>query len=138
MPHPKISIGVMILASVLTLGLYQGIWVIRRAREMNRMPGGPKIGMLGPIILLSATIFGAYVIIYGLFGYVSSTWNTLNSAERGVNIVVALVATWTAMNMRRKLESYGATTNALLCFLLNIYYIQYKINRLPRSLEPQP
>ena len=134
MRFKKVSLGSMIVLSLLTLGLYTPYWLWTRRDTFNELRGGVVVGN-GPLI--------AYYMILPLAwlngiasidpAYATSGTAVFFSLVGWFGYLFALV---TFFGMRRALTAHcergGASfrLSGAMTFFFNIFYLQHAINKL--------
>jgi len=80
--------GLVVLWTVLTLGIYNGVWYYRINREMRdfgRVHGDEKLANTNPVLSILAVTLGALVIVPAIVSY----WKTTGRIRR-----CSVPATW--------------------------------------------
>ena len=128
------SVIAVVLLSLLTGGLYTGLWYLRRRKSLNSLDSASKLGVTRPVILLILTT--AYLVLPP-----DSTARTIAAfAVVLTNLAMAFTVRWMIIDHLRTLitavlpQSAGLqaqySPSSVLTFFLNIFYLQYKINEL--------
>ena len=131
---PKMNILLQILLTVVTLGLYEPIWYLRRLKLIKTLDSRKQFSVALPIIAL---FFNSLQIIVGIvlasiiggaiFPVLSNTFWILN-----LGICIALAFQLGRMliddSMLKKLPN--VVFAVLLTTVFRFFYLQYKINRL--------
>jgi hypothetical protein len=128
LPCPRIHVLLMIVLLVVTFGLYQPIWALKRAKELNALPGAERVGLWPIYYLLVDAVVAIPLSVLELPRQYDSLL-MLNS------LVYALLLLWVAVGIRRNLAAQGLRTSIGFTFLFNIFYLQYAINRHPSEGE---
>lgn len=82
------SVLAVVLLSLLTGGLYTGIWYLRRRKGLNSLDSASKLGMTGPVILLILTAI--YLVLPA-----NSTGDTIVLLAVGLtNLAMAFRVRW--------------------------------------------
>lgn len=130
LPCPRIPVLLMIVWLIVTLGLYEPIWGLKRAKELNALPGGERIGLWPIYYTLADAVVTLPLFVFEVpRQYDALLW--LNA------VVYFLVMFWVAVGIRRKLAAQGLRTSIGFTFLFNCLYLQYAINRHQRA-EDRP
>ena len=138
-PLKRSSVIAVVLLSLLTGGLYTGIWYLRRRKSLNSLDSASKLGVTGPAILLILTT--AYLMLPA-----ASTAGTITLLAVGVtNLAMAFTVRWMLVDhLRGVITAVLPQSSALqaqynpssvLTFFLNIFYLQYKINELVEASD---
>lgn len=130
LPCPRIHVLWMIVLLVVTFGVYQPIWALKRAKELNALPGGERIGLWPIYYMLADAVVSLPLLVFELPRQYDK-YLTLHS------LVYALVLLWVAVGIRRNLAAQGLRTSIGFTFLFNFFYLQYAINRHQRA-EDRP
>jgi hypothetical protein len=125
LPCPRIHVLLMIVLLVVTFGLYQPIWALKRAKELNALPGAERIGMWPIYYMLVDAVVSLPLAMFELPRQYDALL-VLNS------LAYALVLFWVAVGIRRNLAAQGLRTSIAFTFLFNFFYLQYAINRHQR------
>ncbi len=138
-PLKRSSVIAVVLLSMLTGGVYTGIWYLRRRKGLNSLDSASKLGVTGPVILLILTT--AYLMLPP-----ASTAKMIALLAVGVtNLAMAFTVRWMIVDHLRGLitavlpqsSALQAQYNpsSVLTFFLNIFYLQYKINELVEASD---
>ena len=119
-----------ILLTLVTCGFYQSIWLLRRGPFLDRLNASKRLGTTLPIFVLVSGL-GSFVV--ALAGKDAASVQPLVGL---VGTIAAIIANFRVADI---LRSDAARTgrfvrvSSLWTFLLGIYYLQYKINRLAET-----
>ena len=133
-PLKRSSVLVVVLLSLVTAGLYTGIWYLRRRKALNLLDSSSKLGLAGPIVLVTLSAINLALPS-------DSTPHTVTLLAVGLtNLVMAFRVRWMIIDhLGSRIaavlpQSAGLQEqykpSSLLTFFLNIFYLQYKINEL--------
>lgn len=127
----------LLLLVLLTGGIYEAFWYRKAARFLNELEGRKKFGSLSFVFLLVGYSF------YFLLSMVKGSNESLGIEMEGLKMLsgtlwltmtsfVILVSLRMAETLRAwyERESLPFRCNQFLTVLLNVFYIQHKINRL--------
>src|SRR5262245_25896438 len=132
------SVLVVVLLTLVSGGFYRGIWYLRRRKELNALDSVDKIGVLGPAILLMLLVFHRVVpegsaakiiavLAINLANMIMSFRVRSMIADHARSLITAL-----ARNTGSQ-ERYEPSF--LLTLLLDVFYLQYKINELNKMSD---
>ena len=120
------SVVVCVALSVITVGLYQAVWLLRRAPFLDRLNASEQLGSGLPIFLLVMQVIGLVAPIGGRDIAPVRLFFTV------VGVVAAYVACFRVARILR--SDFARTGRALevsnlATFFLGFWYLQYKINQ---------
>jgi predicted permease len=130
----KVSVGLMAVFAVITLGLYLSVWFfVRRGRFAELSPKAKNAGFLFGG-LLGVHIFYAL----GIFGYLGSPDGELYSVVQVLGWMLMGVMIYSAVIARSALADFAASRgrgpdfagSAAWAAVLNALYLQSQINRM--------
>ncbi|HWR59384.1 MAG TPA: hypothetical protein VN328_10900 [Thermodesulfovibrionales bacterium] len=135
----KISLLKVILFSCITLWFYPPLWFIRRKDSFNRLVSTKKIGSGLPVLII---VFFALALIAAITAMVLA--ETKISVSEGLtalsylfDIAGSIILIILSFRGRRILIDHfnghlqrGVPFSGVATFFFNIFYLQYKINRL--------
>jgi hypothetical protein len=127
LPCPRIHVLLMIVLLFVTLGLYQPIWALKRAKELNALPRGERIGLWPIYYMLVNAVVSLPLAVFELPRQYDK-FLVLNS------LIYGLVLFWVAIGIRRNLAAQGLRTSIGFTFLFNFFYLQHVINSHQREL----
>ena len=147
----KMSIIVLALLDIITLGLYPPIWFLTKRKAINRLQSEQKLGVVAPILAIivlsislcvSSFLCAAGLAIEGLLenpDEVDSMLTTMTPilCAQILDLVAGVILLFPSFKVRRILDDHfnkqlhrGISFSRLWTFFFQIYYLQYKINRL--------
>jgi predicted Zn finger-like uncharacterized protein len=132
----KTSVILMLFLTAITLGIYYPIWCLKRKKEINNLQSKEKLGsgvFVFAIVAYSLTLLSGLIsgFLEGLTGGRSAFQNFLDLAFNILNLVVGISLLVRCFKIRRILqEHFNKSLSAVATFFFQIYYLQYKINRL--------
>ena len=124
----KKSVFAIIILSIVTLGVYVPVWFLKQRNALNNLNSEKKINW-DPYILLIFSIISIILIVPTIIigGWVNIISDIINWAI-AINIILL------SFSVRRILkEHYNIDISGLATFFLSIWYLQYKINKLPEA-----
>jgi predicted Zn finger-like uncharacterized protein len=141
-PRPK-KVGVLLLIfyTLITLGIYYPCWFITRREALNGLQPKKRLGLGAMLTALLAYLLS---LVFGVFAGAMEVITGREGAFVGVELLANLLS-WTAciifivlsFKMKRILQDYvtgrlGQETkfSGPATFFFQIYYLQYKINRV--------
>ncbi len=123
----RVSVGIAVLFTILTFGIYPVVWVLLRKKAFNELKGTEKIA--GWLASLPLILWGLSIAIQ-------------NPEIQGIMRIASWI-TWIilAFKMRKMLREYIASfgdedvlpniaPSKIMTFFFTFFYIQYHINRL--------
>ncbi len=118
---------VCLLLTLVTLGFYPSIWLLRRRPFLDRQETSTKLGTTLPIITIVLSALSV-IVVFG--GDQAAGLSRIFSIAGGIT---ALIANFTVLNILRSVSSrtgrfLGFSTMGT--FFFGIYYLQYKINQM--------
>lgn len=134
----RVSLLVMVLLSVVTLGIYSGVWLYLRREAFNRLSPTIRLeeplvwGVLGLSVLNAAFSFSDAACRFGESSFLSSLLS-LGSFVLMVVVAFRLRAMLRDYARRRDPSSLAAeqvARSGLWTFLFSFLYIQHHLNRL--------
>jgi hypothetical protein len=134
MPLKRSSAVLVVLLTLLTGGIYLGIWYLRRAKALNALESESKIGAFGPVVLI-------------VLGVVLLFVPTPPPGPRAVAVLLGIVSLVLAFRTREIMmdhqrhlvravvpQSAGLQDqfdpSSILTFFFHVWYLQHKINEL--------
>jgi hypothetical protein len=137
---PKMSVCLLIILGIVTLTIFFPIWFLIRKNWLNRLSATKKLGSRLGIYVLFIWIIPEIMLLMPLGMQAYETWervNILGTLSGGACIVIL------AFQVRRILiqhynENLGMNIgfSGAATFFFQGWYLQYKINRLPISVDP--
>ncbi|MBX3192284.1 MAG: DUF4234 domain-containing protein [Labilithrix sp.] len=120
------SVGLCVLLGVVTFGIYNAIWLLRRQPFLDRLPTPHKLGAVFPIVIIALNLISVPMALIG--GGAEGVSRVL-SIGGGIAAIVAnfRVAAILRAELRRTGRYIDIST--IWVFLLRVYYLQYKINQ---------
>lgn len=125
----------LILLSVITLGYYSVYWLYRVSRELRaELPRAAKTDGL----LVAAIVVGVVDLVVTIAGYSALDANDYASLGKVIDLAFGLTQLFWCFKVRDMLVSLVAQRGVgpypiggAGTFFFGIFYLQYKINRLP-------
>jgi len=137
----------LIFLTVITLGVYYPIWFLRKKDALNKLQAKEKLGS-GLFIFITIvqipTIFIGFTIGF-LEGFTGEEGigKGFDLLTKLLSLAVGIIFLAKSLKVRRILKGhfgghlgYGISFSPLATFFFQIYYLQYKINRLPPPTPP--
>ena len=134
----KQSVLLLLLFGVITLGIYLLVWVYRQVKVINRLL--PQQAISQPFLYaFTALYIGYYLtgVAELIYGETPELWAIEKPLDLAGNIIflVMVFKIRNRLNIIVRAQPGGAFwLSALLTFFFNIFYIQYKINRLQERI----
>jgi len=140
---------VAILLSAITLGVYIPYWFLSRRNGLNRLHADRKVPLTPIIILLVLYGLDAVATVAGVLGIQIGASNISN----GITLIGGAITLFLCFRIRSMLNQHlggervsgGAAflfgseqVSGGATFFFTIYYLQYKINRLPDAHNAAP
>lgn len=133
----KTPVLVVVFFTFITCGIYQPFWYWQRRRALNRM--APEKGVDG-LCIAAFVLLGVGLAVGFWSGMVSegaAPSPEVEVAIRFVNFAYAILMLALGFRVKGILEAnYPDRISGVGVFFLNLFYLQYKINRLGQG-EPQ-
>ena len=136
----KISIWLMLVLSLITLGIYVPIWFLRRRDALNKLSSSEKLGSSGAIFVLVIFCISVLFFPVQLLSTDQSIISALDAVDRLINLVGGIILLVLAFTVRRILDDHynehigmDLPFSKVWTFLFTFLYLQYKMNRLPVS-----
>jgi len=145
---------IAILLSAITLGVYIPYWFLSRRDGLNRLHADRKVPLTPIIILLVLYCLQAVATVAGvLLGIQFSASHFDSLISDGVTLIGLAITLFLSFRIRSMLNQHlgservsgGAAflfgseqVSGGATFLFTIYYLQYKINRLPSAHNAAP
>jgi hypothetical protein len=123
-PDERRSVPLLILLTVITLGIYPSVWIVRRRRFLDSLDSTEKLGGLAAAPLVATLVS----FVLGFVGLPPEI-------DRAVSLGLGAVSIITAFRIAKILRSDFARTGRPLkvsgvgTFFFNALYLQYKINQ---------
>jgi Domain of unknown function (DUF4234) len=114
-----------ILLTIVTLGFYPAIWLLKRSAFLDRLNASQSLGTALPTVVIVMNTLGFAAAFAGKEASAISSFLSLGAG------VCALVANFrVAAILRSDFARTGRflSVSSVLTFFLSIYYLQYKIN----------
>ncbi len=136
----QMDVARLVLFTVLTGGLYHGIWYIKRLTVLNSLESPIKLfqGAFG--FMIAGCLANIAILLAVTFGQESIAEHTLvflNEISGILNMAVWLVILMQAFKVRKifidhfsELLKRDITVSWFWTFVFTTFYLQYKINRL--------
>jgi len=135
---PKKSVWAMLGLAIITGGIYLAVWFWTRRTAFNRLKHYEKINYMIALLFLISNIILVALLIPSICLEGTPAGKNIDDFSRILNLFVVLTMILQAFKIRRILSAhYGIKLSGIATFIFSFYYIQYKINRLPRPVEPQ-
>jgi hypothetical protein len=132
------SVLLCIVLSALSLGLYSGIWLIRRRPFLNALHASKKLGSALPVMSLGLGAIGLVVSVSGKDG---APISQLASTVAGIATLVANFRVAAILRSEFSRTGRFLSVSSVGTFFFGIYYLQYKINQgadTPPRVVDQP
>jgi hypothetical protein len=128
---PKTPVLLVLFFTIITCGIYQPFWFWRRREVLNRM--APDKGVTG--LCIAAFVSLGVVFVVGFLAGMASEGAPLAPQVdlflQMLNLGYAILILILGFRVKGILEmNYSDSISGVGVFFLNIYYLQYKINRL--------
>lgn len=122
----KTSVFFTFLMSFITLGIYLPYWFISRRDDINRLKSKQELSSAPAKILLVLYILSALMTPFTMDE--NSVWYNIDMM---ISFGGGLVLLYLAFQVRRMINEHlgEKKISGVLTFFLNIWYLQYKINR---------
>lgn len=141
----KTSVFLLILYYILTLGIYSGIWYIKKAKELNSLKTQKKIKSSQPIIL---TVLISLVTLSFLINYILLD-AILKIGPNGILDLVMVLSflisiyyfikiafrTREIINQALFNKHIDKEISKFFTLIYNYFYLQYEINRIIEDKE---
>ncbi len=143
----KVNIAMMVLLTFITFGIYNSYWYLSRKNNINCLNSKNKISsgiFIFAIVLQGISLF--LNLISGVLEGIGETLNhygilylakQVNSFDPLINIILIIVFIVYAFKVKRIFQEHLADItgpdypfSALATFFFQIWYLQYKVNRL--------
>ena len=133
----KLRIINMLLLNLITGGIYKIIWIYSRIFYFNNLKSRLKLNL--KMIKFTILVFFSSIFLLIIFFIVPEEYSAFISITAQV---LAILSTFLLLQLSFAirfilLEHYGKNTpikiSAVLTLFLNVFYLQYKINRLPET-----
>ncbi|MAG07782.1 hypothetical protein CMI46_03125 [Candidatus Pacearchaeota archaeon] len=154
----KKSVILLLLLGIITLGISQYIWFVKRVKELNNLQTKTKTKKAIPIISLIFIITIAIgVITLGVFMYLQ--WEDLDAALKIedipqeilitstiiilLSLILGILTLMMAFKYRKILneslvnKGTSVKLSGLYTFIFHFIYLQYEINRIIKDNETQ-
>ena len=122
----KVNILLVILYSVISFGIYLPVWFLKRRDAINKLQSTQKLGK--GIFIFVIIAYAMNIALVLLSAYTISKW---------ISIVAAIILIVQAFKVRRILNDHfnvylkkDIKFSGPATFFFNIWYLQYKINKL--------
>lgn len=116
--------------TLLTLGFYPSIWLLRRRPFLAHLQATKHLGATMPIITIVTGVMGLGLAFFG---------EEASAAQQLLQLVGTIAAVLANFRVAHILRSDSARTGRFLrfstlgTFFLGIFYLQYKMNRLAET-----
>ncbi|WP_020409074.1 DUF4234 domain-containing protein [Hahella ganghwensis] len=131
---PRLNVALFVALTMLSFSMYFVYWMFTRSQILNRQLGtaGISLGLMN----LAVSAFFVYVGVYFYFQANPERGDLLMVTNIFALICQVLFLVW-IFKIRNRLHLVMGVTrghrywcNALLTFLFNAFYVQYKINQM--------
>jgi hypothetical protein len=122
-------VAVCILLALVTLGVYQAIWLFKRRPFLDSFAQSRKLGVQLPTAVLVLNVLG---IVVAIASGLDSSLDRLDQLARLAGGFAYLIACFRVKNMLRtefRIVGFRATISPIMTFFFGIYYLQYMINQ---------
>ncbi|MBU1219051.1 hypothetical protein KKF34_04035 [Myxococcota bacterium] len=129
---PQIPVVGLIFIYFITLSFCIPFWFLNNLRAVNRISSRPKISekwFVALLLFIIITIIGSFINKMN-----STLFSTLFAFSELSKFVVFFITLYLNLELKKRIE--GLTEghlqlNIVLMFFFNVFYVQYKINRIP-------
>lgn len=132
----KTSVWVMVLLLVITGGVYQYLWFGLRRQSLQHLRTTLKVS---PRLAWTPAYLGVATLVAGALTGASEA---LASILMVLSFGTASIYIFLTFRVRRMLldhyQGSGLNLSGVLTFFLSVFYLQYKMNRLPDSGQALP
>ena len=136
---PKMNVFLLIIITIVTYAIYMPIWFLRRKDWLNRLSATKKLGSGLAIFVLVIYSIAASLLFVPLEVLAYEVWEGIDNL---ISLVGGVCLVILAFQVRRILiqhydENLGMNIgfSGAGTFFFTIWYLQYKMNRLPISAE---
>jgi hypothetical protein len=141
-PIQKTSVLLLLLLNTVTCGIYYPIWFLRKRNELNNLNSGEKLN--SSVFIVAIVLFSTNLLLAIMTGFLEGIGEsiqhrdlfvvakTLDRFSRFLHLVAAIALLMQCFRVRRILADHfkGISFSAVGTFFFQIFYLQYKINRL--------
>ena len=138
----KTSVLLMVLLTIITYGIYLPVWFLRRQNLFNQLSAKEKLDSGGVIFVLVIFCISALFIPAKLLIQNASHIGVLDIIDNSINLLGGLIILILAFKVRRILNEHynkhlgmNVSFSGVATFFFTMFYLQYKINRLPVSAK---
>ncbi|MBN2715176.1 MAG: DUF4234 domain-containing protein [Deltaproteobacteria bacterium] len=126
----RMSVALLLVLSVVTLGIYIPLWYMSRLEQLNRIKFVDKLNSTPFIIILVLySISAAITIISIVMDFSVSTMQGIDGIDRVINIVGGITILVQSFKIKRMLERYtGQPYSGPGTFFFQYLYLQHKMN----------
>ena len=136
----KISIWLMLVLSIITVGIYVPIWFLFRRDALNRLSASEKLGSSAAIFVLVIYCISAIFLPVRIFSSNANIIIALDMIDNLITLVGIIITLYLAFTVRGILDEHynehlgmDLPFSKVWTFFFTIFYLQYKMNRLPVS-----
>ena len=151
LPEKK-SVFLLIILTIITFGIYQVVWYLKRSNELNNLNTPKKLSRRIAIsYLIGLGLLDVLVTISILTTDPNAPLGNLSTSEWAITIAgtviliyLVIVSFFLAFRSRtiinQALERKGVTrkVSGLFTFFFHVFYLQYEINRTLENTEYKP
>lgn len=135
----KMNVLYVIFLSLMTLGIYFPIWILKRQKALDNLQSNEKIGVAVPVTVILLLSFA--VLFYLKAGFVKiddiSASNSFETLAAVSDAIGGFTLLFLCFKCRRILDEHfndylqkSIRFSMVATFFFGVYYLQYKINRI--------
>ncbi|KKT35828.1 MAG: hypothetical protein UW24_C0003G0029 [Parcubacteria group bacterium GW2011_GWA2_44_12] len=122
----------MLILTIITYGIYIPVWFLNRKDTFNNLNSKEKISNGTIIFALVIFIISAIALILSLLFMETKIGAMFDEIDSLVNLVGGITILAMSFKVRWIMkEHYKINLSGIATFFFIIFYLQYKINRLP-------
>ncbi len=141
-PHEikRTSVLLVILFVIITAGIYYPAWFLTRRKALNKLNSKRKLGsgvFIVAIVLFSASLLFEFAAGGAEFVEAVELMETLDLINDLLNSIAAIILIIQCFAVKNILSDHfslewkaGASMSGIATFFLQLFYLQYRINRL--------
>ena len=135
---PRMSVALLLVLSVVTLGIYIPLWYMSRLEPLNRIQNVDKLRSTPFVVVLVLYAISALLTIVSIVLDLGvAEMQGLDAFERMVNIVGGITLLVQSFKIKRMLERYtGQPYSGPGTFFFQYLYLQHKMNSA-RPYDPE-
>ena len=143
----KVNIALMVLLTLITFGIYNAYWYLSRKNDINKLSSSNKVS--SGFFIFAIVLQSISLILSLLSGFLEGIGESLNqyailllarqmkSFDPYINIILFIIFVFSAFKVKRIFQDHLSDItgspypfSALATFFFQIWYLQYKVNRL--------